>query len=152
VASGSFYATAIIFDLDGTLIDSSGAFKLLNSLPADAWAVITKDERHVAEAKMTKASLPIPKVMITKENDVQDKPSPEAFLAAAQKLRARVQDTIVIENSIAGIEAAKRAEMRCIALRTNAPDALLEDATEIIDDLTSLSAAIYMRGLLLHLR
>ena len=53
------------------------------------------------------------------------KPEPDVFIAVAQKLKIQPKECIVIEDSEHGILAAKRAGMRCIALRhpyTNAGD------------------------------
>ena len=63
------------------------------------------------DAKMFKA-------IITIEKAHQRKPHPRIFLAAARALRARANECIVFEDSIAGVQAAKRAHMRCVALLT----------------------------------
>lgn len=47
---------------------------------------------------------------------VQPKPSPEIFLMAAQKLNAKPENCVVIEDSAAGIEAAISANMKCIGI------------------------------------
>jgi len=49
------------------------------------------------------------------------KPHPEIFLNAAQKLDVHPQGCLVFEDSLAGIEAARRAGMRVIALTTSHP-------------------------------
>jgi sugar-phosphatase len=139
-------------DTDG-VIPLNGAFRLLNQLPPDAWAIVTACDRQVAEARLAAAGLPVPKVMVTADDLEKGKPDPQGYLTAARKLNVQPQDAIVLEDALSGIEAARRAGMRCIALRTTAAsDEMLEDATEIVDDLTSVTAAIYMRGLLIHIR
>lgn len=42
------------------------------------------------------------------------KPAPDLFLYAAQKMNARPQDCIVVEDAVAGVKAAAAAHMRCI--------------------------------------
>lgn len=139
-------------DTEG-VVALNGAFRLLNSLPPDSWAIVTACDRQVAEARLAAAGLPVPKVMVTADDLDKGKPDPQGYLAAARKLNVRPDDAIVLEDALSGIEAAKRAGMRCIALRTTAAsDEMLEDATEIVDDLKAVNAAIYMRGLLLHIR
>jgi sugar-phosphatase len=139
-------------DTDG-VVPLNGAFRLLNQLPVDAWAIVTACDRQVAEARLAAAGLPVPKIMVTADDLEKGKPDPQGYLTAARKLKVRPQDAIVFEDALSGIEAAKRADMRCIALRTTAAsDEMLEDATEIVDDLTGVTAAIYMRGLLIHVR
>jgi HAD superfamily hydrolase (TIGR01509 family) len=42
------------------------------------------------------------------------KPAPDLFLHAAREMRAAPADAIVIEDSVAGVTAARAADMRCI--------------------------------------
>jgi len=50
-------------------------------------------------------------------NDIaKSKPDPEVFLKAGKKLRLKVKNCIVIEDAIAGIQAAKRAGMFAVAV------------------------------------
>lgn len=44
------------------------------------------------------------------------KPDPEVFLLAARKLMMPTSDCLVIENTLAGVEAARQAGMRCIPM------------------------------------
>ncbi|MEM7813882.1 MAG: HAD family phosphatase [Candidatus Aenigmatarchaeota archaeon] len=67
-------------------------------------------------------------VKITVEDVPQRKPHPRIFLAAARALRAKPRDCVVIEDSIVGVQAAKRAGMRCIALLTTAAKKDLKSA------------------------
>lgn len=49
------------------------------------------------------------------------KPDPEVFLKAAEKTKSLPNKCIVIEDSYAGVQAAKKAGMYCIALTTSEP-------------------------------
>jgi len=51
------------------------------------------------------------------DNCRHSKPHPEIFLKAAKLLRQQPKNILVIEDSISGILAAKRAGMKCIALK-----------------------------------
>jgi len=53
---------------------------------------------------------------MTKEDVTHHKPHPELYLKIAKKLKVSPKDCIVIEDSIAGVIAAKRAGMFCIAV------------------------------------
>jgi beta-phosphoglucomutase family hydrolase len=65
----------------------------------------------------------------------EGKPSPEVFLTAARKLGAKPSDCIVVEDAIAGVSAAKKAGMACIAVtNTHVPEALI-GADLIVDSL-----------------
>ena len=48
------------------------------------------------------------------------KPDPEVFLKCASKLNVRPEKCVVFEDSIFGVQAAKRAGMACIAVATGA--------------------------------
>lgn len=52
----------------------------------------------------------------TAEDAARGKPEPDIFLHAAQRLGVPPERCIVVEDSPAGIEAARRAGMRCIAV------------------------------------
>ncbi len=49
------------------------------------------------------------------------KPAPDIFLAAAQKLRVRPAECVVIEDAVNGVQAAKAAGMRCVAVAQTFP-------------------------------
>ena len=67
------------------------------------------------------------------------KPDPAVFLAAAQQLAVAPAQCLVIEDSLAGVEAAGRAGMTCIAVQTTNPAAALSAATLTIPDLSYLT-------------
>lgn len=50
-------------------------------------------------------------------HDVKNgKPAPDIFLLAAKKLQVKPQECLVIEDGLAGMQAAKNANMKCIGL------------------------------------
>ena len=72
------------------------------------------------------------------------KPDPEIYLTAATKLGLRPEECIVFEDAEAGIEAAKRAGMKVIALATTFSREFLEntDADYIINDFRDIDIAL----------
>jgi len=68
----------------------------------------------------------------------QSKPHPAIFLAAAAAMQALPEDCLVLEDSTAGVEAACRAGMRCIALTTTNSREKLGQADLIVDSLEEL--------------
>ena len=68
----------------------------------------------------------------------EGKPSPQVFLLAAQKLGIEPENCIVIEDSVAGITAAKRAGMRCLAVTNTHPRVALTEADLIVDNLETV--------------
>lgn len=62
------------------------------------------------------------------------KPEPDVFLEAADRLNQKPADCLVIEDSIAGVQAAKAAGMACIAVTTTWSRAKLSQADVVVDD------------------
>ena len=54
--------------------------------------------------------------LVAEEDAERGKPDPQGYLAAAERLGERPEDCVVIEDAPGGVEAAKRAGMRCIGL------------------------------------
>jgi mannitol-1-/sugar-/sorbitol-6-phosphatase len=95
-----------------------GAARLLQVLPAGSWAVATSGTRATASARLLGAGLPLPDVLICAEDVVHGKPSPDVYLTAAAGLGIPPSDCLVVEDAPAGIDAARAAGMRVIALTT----------------------------------
>ena len=66
---------------------------------------------------------------------MEGKPSPQVFLLAAQKLGVMPQNCIVIEDAVAGVTAAKRAGMHCIAVTNTHPEKSLAQADLVVGTL-----------------
>jgi len=62
------------------------------------------------------------------------KPEPDVFLVAARRLHQKPESCWVIEDSPAGVKAAKNAGMRCIAVTTSNNPSDLSLADVIIED------------------
>ena len=60
--------------------------------------------------------------LITAEQVDKGKPDPEIYEIAKNKSRRNESDCLVIEDSIAGIKAAKMAKMKCLGLTTSLPE------------------------------
>jgi beta-phosphoglucomutase family hydrolase len=69
----------------------------------------------------------------------ESKPSPQIFLLAALKLGTEPDNCVVIEDATAGVTAAKRAGMKCIAVTNTHSPANLSEADKIVDSLTKIS-------------
>jgi len=77
------------------------------------------------------------------------KPDPAVFVLAAQRLGLARARCVVIEDAPAGIEAARAAGIRCIALLTSNPRSILEACgpTIIVKDLAEVTPAV-IKGLI----
>jgi HAD superfamily hydrolase (TIGR01509 family) len=79
-------------------------------------------------------------VMTTSEEVRLKKPDPEIFLLTAQKLGIDPENCLVIEDTEAGIKAAKDAGMKVIAIARDSKHAeVLKDAKKVIYDYGELS-------------
>ena len=58
---------------------------------------------------------------MTGEDVFRRKPHPDIFLKAAGRLNVPPQACCVIEDAVNGVEAAKAAGMRCVAVTTSFP-------------------------------
>ncbi len=75
----------------------------------------------------------------------QSKPDPTLFLNAAAALGAKPEQCLVIEDGIVGVEAARRAGMRCIAVTTTHPAEKLSQADLVVDSLAALDEKVFER-------
>jgi beta-phosphoglucomutase len=55
-------------------------------------------------------------VVLTGETVQRNKPAPDIFLLAAQKLGVKPNECVVVEDAVNGVRAAKAAGMRCVAV------------------------------------
>ncbi len=115
-----------------------GADRLVRAIPEDRWAVVTSGTRKVAELRLRTAGLPIPEVFVTGDDVREGKPDPEGYLAAARRLGRAADACIVIEDAPAGVEAARRAGMRCVALAGTFAAEQLSNATIVVPSLDQL--------------
>lgn len=75
------------------------------------------------------------------------KPDPMLFLMAAEALGLAPDRCVVVEDSPAGVEAAQRAGMHCIAVATTRKREALTAADRLFDDLTQMSTRDFSRML-----
>lgn len=59
--------------------------------------------------------------VVTGSQVTKAKPDPTIYLLAAQALNVQPQRCVVLEDAAAGVQAAKRASMRCLAVTTSEP-------------------------------
>src|ERR1051326_5323616 len=58
------------------------------------------------------------RAMVSGENVTHGKPEPEVFLLAAEKIRMPANRCVVFEDAHVGVEAARRAQMKVVAVTT----------------------------------
>jgi len=127
-----------------------GAASLLSALPRRYWAVVTSGSRAVASLRLRTSGLPLPDVFVTGEDVRQGKPAPEPYLLAASRLELSPADCLVVEDSPAGVAAARAAGMTVIAVLTTHPGSALRAAHGCIPGLECLTLRRHGTGLILN--
>ena len=77
--------------------------------------------------------------IVSAEDVVHKKPAPDIFLAAARKLAVAPAQCTVIEDAINGVQAAKAAGMRCVAVAQTFPADRLAQADLVRPTLAEVS-------------
>jgi len=95
-------------DLQG-ITAKPGAIRLLNTLPADRWAVVTSSSRELARKRIAAAGLPFPEYLVSSDDITRGKPDPEGFLRAASTLSVEPNRCLVFEDTQAGLQAGRAA-------------------------------------------
>jgi sugar-phosphatase len=147
-------------DLDGTLVDSTtvesalrsaaedtnaavgprpGALRLLGALPSGSWAVVTGCSVRSAEARIQRAGLPEPPILITADDVVEGTPHPELLLRAMGVLDVPADECIVIDHSPHGIASGLAAGVRVLAVGTTVPAHLRDDASWLVPTLEAIT-------------
>lgn len=117
-----------------------GTKALLDSLPADRWAVVTSATRRLAEARLAEVGIH-PKNLIAADDITRGKPDPEPFLLAARQLGVHPARCVVFEDAPAGLQAGRAAGMTTVALTTTHRAAELT-ADVVVEDLSAVSALV----------
>jgi len=71
--------------------------------------------------------------------DLPGKPRPDVFLKAARLVGIPPKACLVIEDAVPGVQAARNAGMKCIAVTTSNPAEGLQQAELVLSDLTELT-------------
>lgn len=100
-------------------------------------AVVTGSTRQRLQASIPEL-FPLFDVTVTVDDQIEgrkirEKPDPEPFLIAAQKLSLLPSDCWVIENAPLGIESAKKAGCYCLAITTTMDSKKLAGADEVLE-------------------
>ncbi|KAF4932620.1 2-deoxyglucose-6-phosphate phosphatase 2 [Colletotrichum fructicola] len=110
-------------ELYGHLVEEiPGARKFLETVAQshNPWAIVTSASEPLASRWISQLSLPVPDHLVTAELVENGKPDPSCYELALKQLGlvGRSNETVVIEDSPAGIIAAKAAGCKVLALLT----------------------------------
>jgi len=112
-------------------------------------AIATSSTREKSEAVLKSAKIPYEQMVYITGSDVKNKkPDPELFNIAIKQIAIPPQCCVVIEDAPNGVEAAKAARAKCIAVTNSTGPENLTAADLIVSSLTELSiqAIIQMIG------
>ncbi|MBA7651529.1 Beta-phosphoglucomutase [subsurface metagenome] len=119
-----------------------GAIKLITSLKQHGFSMALASSAPMENIQLVTRGLGIEssfQAIVSGREVNEGKPSPQGFLLAAQKLGVEPKSCIVIEDAVAGVTAAKRAGMRCLAVANTHPRISLTEADLIVDTLEEVT-------------
>ncbi len=104
-------------------------------------AVASSADKIKVSANLEKAGLPLPGwgAVITGEDVANKKPAPDIFLAAAARLGVSPEACVVVEDAVNGVQAAKAAGMRCVAVAQTFPAEQLQTADLVRQTISGVS-------------
>ncbi len=101
-------------------------------------AIVTGTARHELKQILPVELLSLFSVVVTGDDVVNGKPSPEPYLLAIKKLDILARDAVVIENAPFGIASAKAANLRCLAITTSLSREYLVHADKVFKSIKDL--------------
>jgi beta-phosphoglucomutase family hydrolase len=119
-----------------------GAVELLQSLRKHGVKMAIASSTPIENIRLITSSLGIAncfQTIVTGHDVTEGKPSPQVFLLAAQRLGVKPGNCVVIEDAVAGVTAARKAGMHCVAITTTHPKESLKQADLIVDTLETIT-------------
>jgi sugar-phosphatase len=128
------YQLAMQYDDLDDVVPTAGAHRLVAALDERSlgWAIVTSADHRLATARLEAAALS-PRVLITIEDVVAGKPDAEGYLLAARRLGVPPSRCLVVEDTEAGLAAARAAGAMTAALKGLEADLCLDDLDELVD-------------------
>lgn len=121
-------------DTDG-IVPVHGAPAFLAAVAALPHALVTSADVALAEVRMGAAGLPMPRVRVTSEDVSASKPDPEGFLKGAAELGFAASECLALEDSDAGVTAARAAGAKVLGIGPRAAtlgtDGHVQDLTQV---------------------
>ena len=106
-------------------------------------AIATSGTLEKSRAVMNATKVPYRKMVYINGNDVKNKkPDPELFLLAAERMGIEPVNCVVIEDAPNGVQAAKAAGAKCIAVTNSTTAANLSQADLVCDSLEQIDLEV----------
>ena len=129
--------------IKGKLKPLPGVIELIASLKKRGFQMALASSAPIENIQLVIKTLGINdcfQCVICDRDVTEGKPSPQAFLLAAGRLGVEPGDCLVIEDAVAGVIAAKRAGMHCLAVAGTHPRHSLAQADLVVDTLEAVTA------------
>lgn len=124
-----------------------GAKQLLESLPAERWAIVTSATRRLMLGRLEVAGLPAPERIVSADDVERGKPDPEPYRRGAELLGYRADECIVVEDAPSGVGAGKAAGSQVLGVIGTHTLAQLHQADWVVQSLAGVAAASHNGGL-----
>jgi len=98
------------------LVVLPGVRALLESLPADRWAIVTSATSRLMLGRLKAAGLPVPERIISADMVERGKPDPEPYRRGAELLGFRPEECLVVEDAPSGVGAGLAAGSRVLGV------------------------------------
>ena len=128
--------------IDRNIIPLPGAVELMKSLKERGIKMAIASSAPLENVMLILQGLDIAgyfQVIVWGREVTEGKPSPQVFLLAAKRLKVEPASCLVIEDAVAGVTAAKRAGMKCLAVTNTHPRTKLLAADLVVDNLQTVS-------------
>jgi beta-phosphoglucomutase len=119
---------------DGSTVPAEAREAVHAAAEAVAVAVVSGSARAEVEPVLAAAGLTDAVRLIVSADDIErSKPDPEGYLLALRRLGLGPDDAVAVEDSEAGVAAAKAAGIYCVAVTTILPAGRLSEADELAE-------------------
>jgi len=119
-----------------------GAMELMRELHLAGYAQALASSTPIENIELISNVLGLKRyltVLVSGETVPHGKPAPDIFLKAARELGVDPHNSLVIEDAVAGVQAAHAAGMRCISVAGNRDLPGLRQADVMVKDLTEVA-------------
>jgi beta-phosphoglucomutase family hydrolase len=124
-----------------------GVLQWLQALAAQGYRQAIASSAPPANIQAILGELEVEKLFdaILSGSALPGKPDPTVFEMAAKRIQVPPSQCVVVEDAVAGVEAALRAGMKCIAVTTTNPRSKLSGADIIVSRLDELAQDVFAR-------
>jgi len=108
-------------------------------------ALVTGSPRVIVKRALINFDIDVFDAIVPFESCQKRKPAPDVYVLAAKKLKVKKSECTVIEDSVPGVQAAKNAGMKCLAVLTTNPASKLKKADIRVRSLKSKSVRKFLK-------